>query len=228
MKGPPLTATAAKVDLCRARCGYHRWVRLVACLLPAAAFSASGLVACGGGSVAPSTRVPIGWRFQQVGPGQRSLEVRIGYGGCESAPAVTARETASTIEIIATVEAPPASTNVICPADSLLERILVPLARPVGGRGVTGPDQESDRGAHLELLKNGPLVPRVVGLSPPAAVALLRRIGIHPTVRFRRGQQALPRVIAQVPPPGTRMFGRSETMKRWARRPIPVGLLAGG
>src|SRR5438309_1223222 len=62
-------------------------------------------------------RKPIQWSLVQVGPEQRSVEVHVAWGGCESDPVGTASESANKLRITVTTESP-TDPHVLCLADA--------------------------------------------------------------------------------------------------------------
>lgn len=145
------------------------------------------------------TRQPISWSLVQAGPGERSLEIAIVYGGCERNPGTTVTEYTSGVSIVVTTESPPA--DAICPADARVAIIRAALQAPLRGRRVLGTWTVSN-GALAEVRR----VPRVVGLAPGDARRVVdERVTIprmHASIRVRHLGHGLPRVTQQSPAAG--------------------------
>jgi hypothetical protein len=147
-----------------------------------------------------------GWSLVQVGPHERSLEIIQDRGACESLTESVFQESSFVrITITATrLALPPGSA---CPAILYIGRYAVPLSRPLAGRHIEGAERPSRGQGPYSPTKNGssyPVVPRLIGLSPPDARYVLSGLGLHAVVRVVGQVPGLARVVSEVPVAGTR------------------------
>jgi hypothetical protein len=165
-----------------------------ACLvtLPLAAGS------CGTRAVSRWQRTPIGWALTEAGTDGRSLEVAVGFGGCQSSPRAKAIETTRAIIVGVTIKAPRPSVQADCLSMAQLDVMRVPLREPIHGRPISGA-----REARPGRAVYGPLVPRLTGLSPGEALDIAKRLGYKTRLVAPDRAASASEVIRQTPAAGT-------------------------
>jgi hypothetical protein len=174
-----------------------------------------------GGSAAiahADRREPAKAELAEIGRDGRSLLIRVQHNdGCARDGQATVRETAQAIEVAAT-QAVADDPGIMCAEALHFSLVRVPLAAPVHGRRVTGlaplrvaPAPLYD---HADLR---PLMPRVVGLSRPDALAALQAAGIPARIAWLPVDGSHGEVIAQAPRPHTRVTRAGVARLRVAR-----------
>jgi hypothetical protein len=154
------------------------------------------------GSPAASARA---WELVQVGPHERSLEMRYGRGACETAT-VHNRQTRRTVGISVSYVREHLTGNEMCPAIAYVTTLKIQLSRPLAGRRVEGEEKIGLRGPYSPT-RNGSsyrVVPRLTGLAPSDAKILLRGLRLHTAFRVVGRSTGLPRVVSQSPGAGVR------------------------
>ena len=176
----------------------------------AAALGPSGAVA----QAPASARVAAAWTLDEVLPGQQTIVVYVQWGGCQNAPDAVARETATSVTIDATVARIAVPPDTACPDVAVFGPVDVPLARPLGGRPIQGPNETWAPGGALSTLRSLPqttpappayaaFTPGFVGLAPLDALRLA--LAYREPVRIVAGRRlpGRPRIVSQTPGPGT-------------------------
>jgi hypothetical protein len=145
------------------------------------------------------------WEFVEVGPRERSLEIRYSRGACETAT-VHHQQTSRTVTISVSYMREHLTGSETCPMILYIKTLEVPLSRPLAGRRVEGETNTGLRGPYSPT-RNGtshPVVPRLTGLAPADAKILLRGLRLHAAVHVIDQASGLPRVVSQAPAPGAR------------------------
>ena len=166
---------------------------------------------------------PASWRVAAVGPRERSLELTVTYGGCETdAFHATVTETRTNIGLgLLVADDAPSGPRQACAEEAIIGVLRVPIAHPLVGRriyalptrGAAGPLAApiltigSSGGPERAGEPTGQeRMPRLIGFALPDARNALQR---HPQVTLRvhtlLGRGGLPRVVAQTPAPGGRV-----------------------
>ncbi len=168
-------------------------------------------------------QVPAAWRIAGVGPRERSLELTVTYGGCETdAFHATVTETRTNIGLgLLVAEDAPSGPLQACAEEAIIGVLRVPIARPLAGRRIYAlPNQGAAGPLPAPILtirsSGGPerageptgqeRMPRLIGFALPDARSALQGHS-QATLRLRTvlGHAGLPRVIAQTPAPGGRI-----------------------
>lgn len=139
----------------------------------------------------------VDWRLDQVGRDPRSLELFAYGSSClrgRLRPAVD--ETARAIRITVGSERPE-----ICTDDYGAQRLTVALRAPIRGRPVLGP-HELTRDPVRPPGVAGSRVPRVLGLAPDDAIAVVRARGLRPQLERVADLRTRARVVGQTPGSG--------------------------
>ena len=154
----------------------------------------------------PATPVAVDWRLDQAGRDPLSLDlVAFGSSGCLPGT-LTAEvvETRTRIEIAVRSLREPGT---VCTTDYAPTPLTATLRAPVRGRPIVGL-----RHLRRDPLAGGPAprrqrVPRVTGLAPRDALAVLREHDLRPLVERVADLRGLPRVIGQTPASGRAVRG---------------------
>ena len=145
------------------------------------------------------------WSLVQVGAHERSLEIIQDRGACESLnESVVQSSSFVRITITATSTLRPGS---FCIDLLYIGRYAVPLSRPLAGRHIAGAERPSRGQGPYSPVKSGssyPVVPRLVGLSPPDARYVLGGLGLHAVMRVASRVPGRPRVVSESPAAGAR------------------------
>ncbi|HST41741.1 MAG TPA: PASTA domain-containing protein [Conexibacter sp.] len=183
-------------------------------LLPASTLAAGlgltlGVLASDAAAQTPAPPpAPVDWQLDQAGRDPLALDLTA-FGSSSCLPgslSATVVEAGARIEI--TVRSAP--TAEVCTADYAPVPLTVRLSAPVRGRIVVGP-----RRLRRDPLAGGPPasgrrpVPRVTGLAPADAVAVVRRHGLRPQVERVADLRTRPRVVGQTPASGRRTSARA-------------------
>ncbi|MDO8186373.1 PASTA domain-containing protein [Conexibacter sp. JD483] len=148
----------------------------------------------------PATPVAVDWRLDQAGRDARSLDL-LAFGSSSCLPgslSAAVVETRARIEISVRTVRP---SGQLCTDDYVPVPLTVQLRAPPRGRLVVGPRR----------LRSDPLdgrapgrrrVPRVTGLAPRDAVAVVRQHGLAPQLEHVADLRSRPRVIGQTPASG--------------------------
>lgn len=153
----------------------------------------------------PATPVAVDWRLDQAGRDALSLDL-LAFGSSSCLPGTLSAEVVETKARIS-IAVRSLSGDRICTEDYGATPLTVRLRAPVRGRAVVG----------LRHLRHDPLgggsrprrqrVPRVTGLAPRDAVAVVREHGLRPLVERVADLRSRPRVVGQRPASG-RTVGR--------------------
>jgi hypothetical protein len=173
---------------------------LLALALAPAAAGAADPPAIAPGEPNPAAPVAVDWRLDQAGRDALSLDL-LAFGSSSCLPGSL---TAAVVETRARIEISVRSTrprDQVCTADYAPTPLTVRLSAPPRGRLVVGPRR----------LRSDPLdgrapgrrrVPRVTGLAPRDAVAVVRQHGLTPQLERVADLRSRPRVIGQTPASG--------------------------
>ncbi|MDO8214100.1 PASTA domain-containing protein [Conexibacter sp. CPCC 206217] len=179
------------------------------CAVPVLSLAAATTVRAQEPAPAPVT-TPVDWRLDQAGRDALSLDLTT-FGSNSCFPGnltATAVESRSRIRLTVAVTLAPQQ---ICTADYAPVPLVARLAAPVRGRLVVGPRQLP---ARSRLLPPAPArdpmrVPRITGLAPVDALAVVRQHGFTPAVERVADLRGNPRVIGQTPASGRRARSRA-------------------
>jgi hypothetical protein len=153
----------------------------------------------------PAASAGAWWKLIQVGPHERSLEIKYDVG-CERV-AVHKVENRRRVAIWISRRPDVSTGNHVCDAKEDTRTAKIRLSRPLAGRRVEGSQKiESEEGPYRPA-RNGtsyPVVPRLTGLAPSDAKILLRGLRLHAAFREVGRSTGLPRVGSQSPAPGVR------------------------
>jgi hypothetical protein len=150
----------------------------------------------------------VDWRLDQAGRDALSLDLlAFGSGSCLPGR-VTATVAESAARIRLTVTTP--SSGAPCTDDYRATPLTVRLTAPVRGRAIVGP-------RHLPRAKrllSPPAadrlrVPRITGLAPADALAVVREHGLRPRVEHVADLRSRARVIGQTPASGHSIRARA-------------------
>lgn len=164
-----------------------------------------------GAAQAQTPREPAVWSLYQALAGQNAIAVQVQFGGCQAAPDAVADETATSVTVYASVGIVPVPDGVSCAASLIAETIDVPLAHPLAGRPISGPDETWD-GLFGSLITAAPttpgatpevFTPNFVGLSPLDALRLALAWREPVTIVTGRQLPGLPRIVRQTPRTGS-------------------------
>lgn len=153
----------------------------------------------------PATPVAVDWRLDQAGRDPLSLDLLAFGSSClRGTLRAEVAETPTRITIAVRSLREPGT---ICTADYLPTPLTATLRAPVRGRAVVGP-----RHLRRDPLAGRPLprrqrVPRVTGLAPRDALAVVRQHGLRPLVERVADLRGRPRVIGQTPASGRTLRG---------------------
>ena len=174
----------------------------------------------------PTVEREVAWTLAGSARRGGAIVVDPGYGGaCGSSPRAIVREAGSRIEVRVVVSEPAPEAMIACPALAVRHpRITVPLAKPIGGRRVRGPQQQAPTpfGVVPETFEPTPgerraTVPDLRGLATGDATGVLCLNGLRGVVRGPRGRPGV-RVLRQDPRAGRtlpwRFDGRSPAAER--------------
>ncbi len=177
-------------------------------LAPAAAAAASPPPAApiAPGEPNPATPVAVDWRLDEAGRDPLSLDL-LAFGSSSCLPGnlsaeVVESKTRISISVRATIG------DAVCTTDYAPVPLTVRLSAPPRGRAVVGPrrlrhDPFDGRPSQTRR------VPRVTGLAPRDAVAVVREHGLRPLVERVADLRSRPRVIGQTPASGRAARGRA-------------------
>jgi hypothetical protein len=141
------------------------------------------------------------WSLVQVGPNERTLEIRYKSGACETT-AVHNVQKSRTVSISVSYEREVLTGNETCPEILYVRSIKIRLFQPLAGRHVEG-GERADVG-NGPYVGRYPAVPRLTGLSPADAKSLLGGLKLRALVRAVGRTTGLARVVSQSPAPGVR------------------------
>jgi hypothetical protein len=164
---------------------------------------ASALLALGASGASGATGATVDWQLDQAGRDPLSLEVTA-FGSSSCLPGsltATAVESGPRIEL--TVRSAPSAEA--CTLDYAPVPLTVRLSAPVRGRAVVGPRRlRRDPLADGQPARGRRAVPRVTGLAPADAAAVVRRHGLRPLLERVADLRPRPRVVGQTPASGRR------------------------
>ena len=143
------------------------------------------------------------WGLVQVGPQERSLEIRYVAGACETTALHDSQD--SRMVAISILYRPIKAPHGVCPAIALVKTAIVRLSAPLAGRHVEGGARiASSFGPHAGP-RDGtrhPVVPSLIGLAPPDAKFVLHGLRLHAILHMIGKSTRLARVVSQSPVPG--------------------------
>lgn len=145
------------------------------------------------------------WKLIQVGPQERSLEIKYSFG-CETTAVHKVQN--RRVVAISILRKPEVLTgNGVCPAKENVSTLKIRLSRPLAGRRVEGAQKIELQDGPYSHPRNGtsyPVMPRLTGLAPPDAKFLLSGLHLHAAFRVVGKSTGLPRVVSQSPAPRVR------------------------
>jgi hypothetical protein len=144
------------------------------------------------------------WGLVQVGPHERSLEIRYGAGACER----TAVHNVQNRRMVAiSISREVFGGDLPCPAILFIKTVKIRLFRPLAGRHVEGGRRLGLTAGGYGPTRNGtsyPVVPRLIGLAPLDAKFLLGGLRLHAVIHVIGRTRGRPRVASQSPAAGVR------------------------
>lgn len=162
--------------------------------------AASGHHASASARASNAVRVP--WVVLEAGPGARSLLIQYRAARCATRPGrARLREGRSAIAIVVRQPVPDTQHARFCSEIGTVTRLRIRLSAPISGRTIVGEGYPwtLGRGSVSYLGKPMqdppqpevvlPLVPRVLGLSPPEATRVLSREGFRVKVTGAQGRE---------------------------------------